>query len=86
MTVGGDENEDIDAYYTSEDGSDRLLFKLRVRAMSETAVRQGFDALEEMARKSANNNRGVASGVVDIENIIQYVRLFPVQTKPRMNI
>lgn len=64
--------ENVDAYFTDCNGTRRLLFKLRTQVTSAAANDAAWTALEQMAKTSKNNNRGVASGRLDLNNIRTY--------------
>lgn len=65
------EGEDVDAVY-ADGGEERVLFHLRCNAISKENVDASWDALLNMAKTSQNNNRGIAAGKLDLEQIKRF--------------
>jgi hypothetical protein len=61
--------EDSDVYHRLEDGNLKLLFCFRKRVIPEKYMRDAVTLFKETAIKTKTNNRGVASGPVDLNKI-----------------
>jgi len=53
----------IDVYYRTDDGSEKLLLKFRKNKLSESAVKKGWDSYRDLAK--ASRGRGASAGPID---------------------